>query len=234
METLVLSHGHTDHLAGLASWASQRQLHNLGASRVYCLPQLAEKLQAWLALTAAMEEAQAYPVEVIPVGAGQEVPLRKDLCLCFFLTSHWTPTLGSLLIWQKKQLKPAFAQLSPEELAQSRRQGLEITEKVEVPLVAYLADTGPEILQAEAWLAQVEVLILECTFLHPKDRERARRFGHMHLQDLQEWLGQARNRHWVLTHLSRRHRLGPASRRLRQALAHPQGPQLHLLNVEWP
>ena len=54
---------------------------------------------------------------------------------------------------------------------------------------------------AQPWLAEVEVLVVECTFLRPSEHERARRFGHMHLDDLVERAAGLRNRHLVLTHL---------------------------------
>jgi ribonuclease Z len=82
-------------------------------------------------------------------------------------------------------------------------------------------------------LAEVEVLVVECTFLRPTDRERARRFGHMHLDDLVALAPRLANRHLVLTHLSRRHRLGPGTRTIRNALGGLLRPKLHLLNVEW-
>lgn len=234
MEHVVVSHGHTDHLAGLLPWAAQRQLQNLGPARVYALEPLAHQLRQFLALGAAMENGKPYPVYVETVREGQTLQLRADASLRFFLTSHWTPTLGALLSWRKHQLKREFAGLPAEEIRSLRQKGVEVAETVEIPLLAYLADTGPEVLEAERWLAHVEVLVVECTFLKPQDRERARQFGHMHLEDLRAWLPRARNRHLVLTHLSRRHRLAPATKAIRQAMAAEGGPNLHLLNVEWP
>ncbi|MCS7182161.1 MAG: MBL fold metallo-hydrolase [Thermoanaerobaculum sp.] len=234
MEHVVVSHGHTDHLAGLLPWAAQRQLQNLGPARVYSPPALAPDLQRLLDLGAAMEQGKPYPVKVEPVSPGEQVILRPDMVLRFFPTTHWTPTLGVGLFWRKRQLKPELAGLGGEEIRQLRESGLEVVETVEVPLLAYLADSGPEVLYREHWLAQVEVLVVECTFLRPQDRERAKRFGHMHLDDLRQFLPHSHNRHWVLMHLSRRHRLGPATKTIRQVLAREGGPHLHLLNVEWP
>jgi ribonuclease BN (tRNA processing enzyme) len=89
------------------------------------------------------------------------------------------------------------------------------------------------VLAREPWLLDVEVLVLECTFLREGDRERARRFGHTHLADLVDVAPSLRNRHLVLTHLSRRHRLAPGARAIRAALAGRFAGTLHLLNREW-
>ena len=233
MEHVVISHGHTDHLSALPFWASQRQLQNLPAARLYAPAEIASELSQLLALVASLERGKLFAVELVPVREGDEVALRKDMVLRFFRTSHWVPTLGTLLVWKKKQLKPSFLGLPSEELATLRQKGIEVEETIPVPLLAYLADTGPEVLGSVGVLTQVEVLVVECSFLSPRDVERARRFGHMHLADLQAFIATTKNRYLVLTHLSRRHRLGPGSKKIRQTLQRPDGPQILLLNVEW-
>jgi ribonuclease Z len=89
------------------------------------------------------------------------------------------------------------------------------------------------VFEREPWLNAVEVLITECTFLRPSDVERARRFGHLHLEDLVALAPRLAGRHLVLTHLSRRHRIAAGNNRIREALADVLRPELHLLNVEW-
>lgn len=234
MENVVVSHGHMDHQGALLPWAAQRQLQNLGPARIFAPAPLARPLRELLRLGALMEGGQPYPVVVYGVEPGAEISLRADVRLRFFSTSHWTPTLGTLLVWQKRQLKPEFSHLPQEAICKLKEQGAAIAQTREVPLLAYLADTGPELLQQEPWLKQVEVLIVECTFLKAKDRERARKFGHLHLEDLQFFLRGSQNHHVVLTHLSRRHRLAAGSKAIRHALSHQNGPKLHLFNVNWP
>ena len=230
---VVVSHGHMDHILGLPAWASQRQLNGIPGGRVYVPPAIAGGVAELLATCARLEGGTPYDVEVIAVSPGEVRPLRRGFELRFFATSHWVETLGCCVEWVRRRLRPELAGLEPAELRRRHGAGEAITEEVRTPLVAYLADTGPEVFAAEPWLAAVEVLVVECTFLRPSERERARRFGHMHLDDLVERAPGLRNRHLVLTHLSRRHRLAPGSRLIRGALAPLLTPQLHLLNVEW-
>ncbi len=170
---------------------------------------------------------------MVAVAPGETVELRRDFALRFFATSHWVETLGCCVEWVRRHLRPELAGLGEEELRRRHDAGEAIAEEVRTPLLAYLADTGPEVFGAQPFLADVEVLVVECTFLRPGDRERARRFGHMHLDDVVALAPALRNRHLVLTHLSRRHRLGPGARVIRGALAGRLAPELHLLNVEW-
>jgi ribonuclease Z len=233
LETVAVSHGHLDHLLGLPAWASQRQLQGMPGGRVLCPRSISAAVADLLALCARLEGGSPYAATVVPVGGGDWVDLRRDFRLGFFLTSHWVETLGCVVEWTRRHLRPELAGTPPPELQRLRAAGRTVTEEVRTPLLAYVADSGPEVLAREPWLADVDVLILECTFLRETDRERARRFGHTHLADVVEAAPALRNRHLVLTHLSRRHRLATGSRTIRRALAGRLAPQLHLLNTEW-
>lgn len=233
MQHVAVSHGHLDHLLGLPAWASQRQLQGMPGGRAYVPAGMAEACGQLLALVARLEGGKPYDVEVRGVRAGDEVPLRPGFALSFFPTSHWVETLGCRLDWTRRHLLPSLAETPEEELRRLRGQGEEITEEVRTPLLAYLADTGPEVFDDHPWLADVEILVMECTFLRPADRERARRFGHVHLDDVVALAPRLANRHLVLTHLSRRHRLGPGSNAIRRALHSKLRAALHTLNTEW-
>ncbi|MFI5166685.1 MAG: MBL fold metallo-hydrolase [Thermoanaerobaculales bacterium] len=233
MQHVVVSHGHLDHLLGLPAWASQRQLNGIAGGTAYVPASLAAPLASLLALCAQAEGGKPYEVAVRPVNAGEVVVLRPDFALRFFATSHWIETLGCCLDHVRRHLRHDLHGVPGEELQRRRLAGEVITEEARTQLVAYLADTGPEVFASQPWLVNAEVLIVECTFLSPADRERARRFHHFHLDDLAALAPSLANRHLVLTHLSRRHRLGPATRTIRAALDGRLQPQLHFLNVEW-
>lgn len=230
---LFLSHGHVDHCLGVLAWASQRQLQRIPGGVVLAPAAIAGELRALLATAATMEGGDPYDVTVREVRTGERIELRADFSLRCFSTSHWVETLGCCLEWKRRRLRDDLAGLGEDELRRRREGGEEITTEVVTPLFAYLADTGPEVFEREPWLVDVEVLVTECTFVDPRDRERARRFGHTHLDDLVALAPRLRNRHLVLTHLSRRHRLGPAARTIAAALDDRLEARLHLLNVEW-
>jgi ribonuclease Z len=233
LDTVVISHGHMDHVLGLPAWASQRQLNRIAGGTVLVPESLVEEVAELLAVCARLEGGEPYDVAVRGVNAGDVVELRRGFELRFFATSHWVATLGCSLEWVRQKLRPEYAATEGEELRSLRERGEAITEEVRTTLVAYLADTGPEVFTERPEVAEAEVLVVECTFLKPGERERARRFGHMHLDDLVVVAPTLANRHVVLTHMSRRHRLGPGTRIIQNALAGVLRPQLHLLNVEW-
>ena len=233
MKTVLVSHGHMDHIGGVGYWASQRQLQSMGPARLVVPEQIAGDVADLLATHARLEGGSPYDIEVVAVGAERSPALRKDMTLEFFPTDHWVPTLGSRLVWRRHHLLPKFSGLAGEEIAALRRDGEQVTESTATDLLAYCADSGPGVLEATSPALGSEVLLLECSFFRPADRERAIRFGHLHLDDILERVDRLRCRHLVLLHASRRHRLREVEEILAERLAPALDCSLHHLMVDW-
>ena len=233
MKTVLISHGHMDHLGGLGYWASQRQLQSMGPARVAVPHQIAGSVRDLLANLATMEGGAPYDVEVVGVTPGQPLPLRRDMTVTFFATDHWVPTLGSILVWRRHHLLPELAGLTGEEIAHRRSEGERVTEETATEVLTYCADSGPGVLDAGSPALESEVLLLECSFFRQTDRERALRFGHLHLDDILERIECFRCRHLVLLHASRRHRLRDVEEILRDRLEPVLECSLHHLMIDW-
>ena len=235
LSTLFISHGHADHLNALAFWASQRALNRMGGGQLLAPREIAEDLRIILEAHARMEGEADYDVSIHPLDPASSHRLRSDLRMEFFRSPHRIPTLGCRIIHSRKQLRPELRESRDEELQALRRAGQDITVSIDIPILAYAADTGPRLFQRRPDLLEAEVLLLECTFFRASDRERASEYGHLHLEDLLAAVPLLRCRHLVVLHASRRHRLREVERllkeRLRPALA--GGPQLHHLVVDW-
>ena len=70
MSTVVVSHGHSDHLAGLAYWAGQRALSSLGPGTVLTPHAIAGDVAELLRLHGRLEGDLAYDVAVRGVDRG--------------------------------------------------------------------------------------------------------------------------------------------------------------------
>jgi len=233
MKTVLVSHGHMDHLGGLGYWASQRQLQSMGPARVVVPEQIAGGVRNLLAVQAELEGGAPYDVEVVEAAPGRPLSLRRDMTVMFFATDHWVPTLGSILVWRRHHLLPELAELSGEEIARRRSEGERVTEETATRLLAYCADSGPGVLEPGSPALESEVLLLECSFFRERDRERAVRFGHLHLDDILERIERLRCRHLVLLHASRRHRLREVEELLDERLRPALPCSLHHLMVDW-
>jgi ribonuclease Z len=233
MTTVVISHGHVDHLGGVAYWASQRQLQSMGPARLLAPRAIAPGIEELLGTHARLEGGQPYEVEVVAAEAGERYSMRPDFDLVFFPTDHWVPTLGSRLVWRRHRLLPEFADLPGEEIARRRSTGEIVTEEIEANLLAYCADCGPGVLEDHPQALAAEVLLIECSFYRAGDRERAARYGHMHLEDLLAAIDRLSCRHLVLLHPSRRHRLREVEKILDERLRPHLDCSLHHLMIDW-
>ncbi len=233
MRTVVLSHGHMDHLGGLGYWASQRYLNSMPPATLIVPESIEAEIRSLLADFARLEGGKPYQVAVFGASDGSSHALRRDIELAFFSTDHWVPTLGTRIIWHKHRLRPELSHLSEPEIARRRLAGEEVTEDIAIAILAYCADSGPGLFETRPEIFEAEVVLVECSFFRPSDRDRAARYGHTHLEDLKPHLDKLRCRHLVLLHASRRHRLKEVEAILDEEVR-PRFPgELHHLNVDW-
>src|SRR5512141_186605 len=219
--TICLTHGHLDHAAGLAHHASRRRLTGLPPARVFAPEEAVPDLEAWLAISQRLENV-GYGVHVTPAVPGQSVLLRRDLQLSFLPGRHRVPTVGYLFSEVRHKLDVALQGLAGEEIAALRAAGREVTHRQEIPLFAYPGDCSPDVFDAAPELYGARVLLLECSFVAPDDRDRAREYAHIHLDDIAERAALFRNEVLILTHFSLRYRpaeIRKALDRLPEAIA---------------
>ncbi len=205
--TVCLTHGHLDHAAGLAHHASRRLLDGLPAARVFVPEEAVADFEGWLAFAQRLEKVD-YGLHVTAARPGVFFRLRNDLEMKILPGRHRVPTVGYLFSEVKHKLKEEFAGLSGDRIAALRARGVEVAGRQEIPILAYPGDCGPAVLDAAPELFTARVLLIECSFLLPEDRERARAYEHLHLQDFLDRADLFENEAIVLTHFSQRYRVG--------------------------
>ena len=203
--TVCLTHGHLDHAAGLAHHASRRRLTGLPPARVFAPEVAAPDLEAWLAISERLENVD-YGVHVTPAVPGRTVDLRNDLAVTFLPGRHRVPTVGYLFSEVRKKLIDELVGHSEEEIVTFRESGAEVARREEIPLLAYPGDCAPAIFDAAPELFRARVLLIECSFLGEDDRERAKKYDHIHLDDIAARASLFQNETIVLTHFSLRYR----------------------------
>jgi len=200
-QTVLLTHGHPDHVAGVVMHASTRAMTKLSPSRFVCSPEVASFLREMLGVWAKHQELAYTVVELSP---GETLNLGKGLSVRPFPTYHRGPSQGYAVVKTTLKLKVEFEGLSGPEVGALRQQGVEVTNRVEQVVLTYTGDTTPEALDHED-VQQAETVVTECTFFGPLvSVEKARAYGHTHLDELVPQLAKLKNRVF-LTHVSMRH-----------------------------
>jgi ribonuclease Z len=227
---VFLSHGHLDHALGLPYVLSQRSLHRLVHTRVFCPASVIEPLAALVSAAERLENA-AYRYDLIPLAPGDRVEVGRDLSVEAFATDHVVPSLGFHLWRSRRRLAAAFAGLPPAELIALRERGVATADVIEDIWVTYCGDTGPAIFDLEPRVFDSRVLMLECTFLGDAQRDKGGRFKHLHLDDIAARAADFRNQALVLHHLSRRHPIAELRAEIERRL--PElAPRVHILVEE--
>lgn len=210
---VALSHGHMDHVGGLAYYCSQRRFQGMGSGTIVCDVRIAGAVQRMMAGFVDLEQ-QRTPYELVTLEAEQMTEIKPNIFLRGFETEHTSPSFGYTIIEKRSKLKPELLNLPQEKLKELKDRGQEITRTLEIPLVAYMGDTLPGAHLVRNDVRKAELIICECTFFEPEHTERAKVGMHMHINDIAEWLRVVECKAMILTHISRRTHLGYARERL--------------------
>jgi ribonuclease Z len=215
---VCITHGHMDHLAGLAYYLSQRYFQGMKAGTVLLPRQLVDPVDQMLRCWRGIER-QNTPYQLVPMSSGQVYDVRRDFVIRAFETHHGGTSLGYSLVSVREKLKAEFFGRPGPELAALRKSGVEIQYRLEVPLVAFLGDTafGPVFDQPDVQNAQI--LLTECTFYERDHKTRAKHGRHLHVdQFVDQVLPKLKNEHILITHVSRRTGIRKAKAILRKRI----------------
>jgi len=225
---VALSHGHMDHVGGLPYYFSQRMFQKMGVGTCVCHETLAEPIRnmmrSWIAL-----EGQRTPHEVVALRHEEQIEVKNNIFLRGLEVSHAAGSMAFALIERRSKLREEFFDMPQERLRQLKRDGVEITRTLEIPLVAYTGDTefGPYLFRDE--FATAKIVISECTFFEPDHESRAKIGKHLHIADLKKLLAAWQAEAVVLVHLSRRTNMAKARELLVSELGPDAACRIHFL-----
>lgn len=205
-KTLLLTHAHIDHAAGLPYYVSLRGLLGAAPPRVYCpaadRDALWSILQGWSRL-----QADSDRCELIGVMPGDEIPLGRNHFARAFRSPHRIATLGYTVFERRKKLRSELLGESESQIAARSRAGENVAYAVEIPQICFPGDTRAEVIDREPTVAQARLLAIECTFLGQDTTvAHARKSGHIHMDELAARADRFQNEAVLLTHFSRRYR----------------------------
>lgn len=202
---ILITHFHQDHALGITKYIATRNLLQAGPPNVYVPESIETKVHRLIDCWEDLEERRLQ-YNITGVGHQEEYPLRKDLIVRTFDTSHSVASKGFTVIEVREKLHEEYHHLSGPEIVERKEEGKEdLFYTLELPLVSFPGDTRPSVLDKHEHIQNSDVLITEATFLKKEDRSLADRRGHTHLLDIVERRDQLENKWIVLCHFSARY-----------------------------
>jgi ribonuclease Z len=226
--TWFVSHTHMDHVVALPVYVARRRMMKMDPPTIY-LPEAAiEPVRRILRLFSRLDRGRL-PCELMPIGPGDEIELSRELVATVSATRHSVPSLGVVIWERRRKLKAELQGLPGEEIRDLRLGGVDVTDEVRIPRVAYLGDSAPAGLDACPAMYEAQVLIMEVTFVAPRHRkEKIHKFGHMHLDDLLERRERFQNELIVAAHFSTRYHSSQVRHHVEQAVPDMLDGRMHL------
>ena len=199
---VLITHAHLDHAAGIPFYAAQRRLLGLGRGRVIVPEAAADGFRRLMALHEELT-GTAYGIEVAGLAHGEAMRLDRIHEVRAHRATHRVPANAYEIIEVRHHLKSEFA--GRDDIAQLRRDGVQIDEEYRCSLLFYTGDTDRGILEQNQEIFRSEVLMIECSFVEEGDEERAARYRHIHFDDIADFAERFENEAIILTHFSRRY-----------------------------
>lgn len=203
IDTILLSHGHADHVGALPAILGIRALQGKTKPPRVVMP--AEIVSDVLAALEPLSRLQRFELAIEPIGVspGDDVELRGDLRVRAIRTFHPVPSLAYLIVRRVAKLRADLRGLSGPDIAARRRAGEDVTEHEDRIELGYATDTLITALDHAPELYDARVLMMECTFLDDrKSLEGARAGCHVHLDEVIERADRFHNEAIVMMHVS--------------------------------
>eukprot|EP00270_Netrium_digitus_P018267 TRINITY_DN6918_c0_g1_i3.p1 TRINITY_DN6918_c0_g1~~TRINITY_DN6918_c0_g1_i3.p1 ORF type:complete len:193 (-),score=47.59 TRINITY_DN6918_c0_g1_i3:211-720(-) len=142
------------------------------------------------------------------MNVGDELPLGKGHYVKAFRTCHVIPSQGYLVYSRRHKLKPEFLGLPGKEIKKLKDSGVQVTDQLDVPEVAFTGDTTPQFIldPDNEDVLRARLLIMEVTFIDDSvTPEHAQTFGHTHLAEVIPLASHLKNEAILFIHFSARY-----------------------------
>ncbi|WCJ35976.1 tRNase Z TRZ1 [Euphorbia peplus] len=204
---LFISHAHMDHIGGLPMYVATRGLYRMKPPTIILPTSIKETVEQLFEVHRKLDGSELNH-NLVGLDVGEEFYMRKDLKVKAFRTYHTIQSQGYVVYSVKQKLKKEFLGLPATEIKNLKASGVEITNTITTPEVAFTGDTMSDFITDENNVdaLRARILVMESTFLDDTvEVEHARDYGHSHLYEIVSHADKFENKAILLIHFSARY-----------------------------
>jgi ribonuclease Z len=221
MPTWLVTHAHLDHMAALPVYIARRRMMKMEPPTIYLPSEILEDVRRLLIVWQRLDRGRM-ACQLHGVRPGEEINLGREHVITVFRTTHTIASVGYLIWDRRNKLKEEYHGLPGEKIRDLRLGGVQVTDEVRTPLVAYTGDTNPSGLDENPDVYRAKILITEMSFILPSHKkDKIHKFGHMHLDDFLDRADRFQNEAVIVGHFSTRYHAEQVRRFLEKKL--PEG-----------
>ncbi|MDP8210328.1 MAG: hypothetical protein P9M05_05920 [Candidatus Stygibacter australis] len=159
---LYISNLNEEHYQGLSMWLRRvNKIEHLGIPQIYIHKKNVKALRTLIDAMAIIQNS-SFHYEIIGLQDGDKVKLDSKKTLTVFEISHNIPALGCLIAESGRHLKKDCQHLNADDIKKSIKEGIDIFDIIEKPLLTYISNANPKIFDSHPELLNSETMITGC------------------------------------------------------------------------
>lgn len=227
-DTVLVSHGHQDHLGILPQLVSHRRMMGRPPLDVHLPIEIVAPLERIFAAWSEIEDCDL-PVHLHGHAPSSTVLLSRGLEACAVRSVHRVPSLAWMLTRRTSRLQEPYRGVPGPELRRLRSEGVPLTEEHSELVLGVTGDTQIELFLDEPRLRACKVLVHEVTgWDERRPVDDVRRWGHTHVDEMIQHAEAFEGEALVLVHRSARHSRAQAERVVRERFPASVRDKVHL------